>query len=206
MLDAYPVIVGIDWADKQHDLHVYDTDRQEGQEDTVNNTPGDVIRWLHELKSTFEADRILVCMEDNDTRLYHTLMWHSFVDLVEFNTDTLDHFRETFTPSGAKDDPTDARLQVELLLTHPTQFDIVKPNKESTRNLNNLARKRRNLVDKRGDLENSLRDELKKVLSPGPGTDRLQSAYENDLCISPTMGIPPGTKANRSPGGSGFLP
>jgi transposase len=101
-------------------------------------------------------------MEDNDTRLYHTLMWHSFVDLVEFNTDTLDHFRETFTPSGAKNDPTDARLQVELVLTHPTQFDIVKPNKESTRNLNNLARKRRNLVDKRGDLENSLRDELKK--------------------------------------------
>lgn len=162
MLDTYPAIVGIDWADKKHDVYVYNTDRQEGEPNTINNEPAEIIRWLHEIKSRFDADRILVCMEANDTRLYHTLMWHSFVELVEFNTDTLDHFRETFKPSGAKNDPTDAQLQVELLLTHPTKFDIVQPNRESTRNLNNHARKRRKLVDKRGDLENTLRDELKK--------------------------------------------
>lgn len=162
LLDAYPVIVGIDWADEKHEVFVYDTDCEEGERDTVQNTPGNIIRWLHELKSAFDAERILVCMEDNDTRLYHTLMWHSFVDLVDFNTDTLNHFRETFTPSGAKNDPTDARLQVELILTHPTEFEIVQPNRESTRTLNNHARKRRKLVDKRGDLENALRDELKK--------------------------------------------
>jgi len=161
-LDTYPVILGIDWADDQHEAFVYDTSREEGQHHTVKNTPHDIINWLHQLAHDFDADRILVCMEDNDTRLYHTLMWHSFIDLVNFNTDTLNHFRETFTPSGAKNDPTDARLQVELFLTHPGKFEVVKPNKESTRYLNNHAHKRRNLVDKRGDLENSLRDELKK--------------------------------------------
>lgn len=161
-LNTYSVILGIDWADDQHEVFVYDTSTEEGSHQTVASTPHEIISWLHELVNDFEADRVLVCMEDNDTRLYHTLMWHSFIDLVTFNTDTLNHFRETFTPSGAKNDPTDARLQVELFLTHPKQFEVVKPNNESTRYLNNHAQKRRKLVNKRGDLENSLRDELKK--------------------------------------------
>jgi transposase len=162
VLDTYPVIVGVDWADDQHEAFVYDTCSEEGENQTVTNMPGNIIHWLNELRFEFDAEQILVCMESNDTRLYHTVMWHSFVDLVHFNTDTLNHFRATFTPSGAKNDPTDARLQVELFLTHPTRFDLVKPDKESTRNLNNHAEKRRKLVDQRGDLENSLRDELKK--------------------------------------------
>jgi len=162
VLDTYPVIIGIDWADDKHDAFVYDTSSEEGEEQTVDTYPAPLLRWLLELAYEFEADRVLVCVEDNDTRLHHTLKCHSFVDLVEFNTDTLNHFRETFTPSGAKDDPTDARLQVELFLTHPTRFEIHQPDEESTRNLHNHAQKRRKLVDKRGQLENSLRDELKK--------------------------------------------
>lgn len=162
VLDQYPVLVGIDWADQKHDVFVYDTDCEEGENITIDTNPSDVLNWISELKEQYQTDRILVCMEANDTRLYHTLRAVWYVEIVTYGPDVLSSFRETFSPSGAQNDPTDARLQVQLYLTHPNEFTVEKADEESTRHLNNLVRKRRKLVDKRGDMENTMRDELKK--------------------------------------------
>jgi Transposase len=57
------------------------------------------------------------------------------------------HLREALHPSGAKDDPTDADLLMDLLLHHRAQLHCWKPDTEETRTLQFLVEDRRKLVD-----------------------------------------------------------
>jgi hypothetical protein len=45
----------------------------------------------------------------------------------KLNPTTLAKYRQTFSPSGAKDDPTDAELALDLLFNHPHHFKLNRP-------------------------------------------------------------------------------
>ncbi len=55
------------------------------------------------------------------------------------NPSSLASYRRTFTPSGAKDDPTDAAYVLDLLLRHPDQFRPLEPQSVEMRALMTLV-------------------------------------------------------------------
>jgi transposase len=70
-------------------------------------------------------------------------------------------YRETFTPSRAKDDPTDAEFALELLLRYPDKLPRLQPESADMRRLRRLVELRRALVDDRVAITNRLTSALK---------------------------------------------
>jgi transposase len=70
--------------------------------------------------------------------------------------------RQTFRPSGAKNDPLDAELLCQLVSLHHQRLRPWHPDEELTRKLALLCQKRRQAVDARTALSNQLKSELKQ--------------------------------------------
>jgi transposase len=81
--------------------------------------------------------------------------------LFPVNPLTVARYREAFTPSQAKDDPTDAALQVELLLKHRDKLTPLTPQSPAMRALAPLVEHRRRLVGDKVRLTNRLTRALK---------------------------------------------
>jgi transposase len=73
----------------------------------------------------------------------------------------LAQFRKAFHPSGAKDDPVDADLLLEILMTHRQHLRLWVPDDVLTRSIQLLTEDRRGLVDERTALTNQLTAVLK---------------------------------------------
>jgi len=58
-------------------------------------------------------------------------------------------YRKAFSPSGAKDDPTDAELALGLMLNYPNKIKALKMESGSVRKLMHLVEQRRSLVEDR---------------------------------------------------------
>ena len=64
-------------------------------------------------------------------------------------------------PSGAKDDPRDAELLLDLLLKHRDKLRRLAPDSEATRRVQNLVEERRSLVNQKTAQSNRLTNHLK---------------------------------------------
>ena len=51
---------------------------------------------------------------------------YDFFVIFPVHPSTLAKYREAFTPSRAKDDPTDAELALDLILRHPNPLQAFK--------------------------------------------------------------------------------
>ena len=89
------------------------------------------------------------------------LLQYAFLVPYPVNPRTLAKFRAAFTPSGAKDDPTDAQLAQELLDKHREKLRPWQPDDEPTRTLQLLVEQRRKLVNDKTRLLNRLTSTLK---------------------------------------------
>jgi transposase len=70
-------------------------------------------------------------------------------------------FRAALVPSGAKDDPSDAELLLDLLTHHRAHLRRLKPDTEQTRLIQHLVEGRRKLVNERTRQSNRLTAQLK---------------------------------------------
>ena len=77
------------------------------------------------------------------------------------NPSTLAKYRRAFVPSGAKDDPTDAALALELLRCHPEKLAPLRRESDDMRALRRLVEARRDLVQDRVRVTNRLTYTLK---------------------------------------------
>jgi len=77
------------------------------------------------------------------------------------NPSTLAKYRRAFVPSGAKDDPTDAALALELLRRHPEKLAPLRRDSEHMRALRRLVEARCDLVQDRVRVTNRLTFTLK---------------------------------------------
>jgi Transposase len=116
--DTFAACIGIDWADARHDgcLQAAGPARRECFQ--LEHTPEAIDAWVTTLRTRFQGQPIAVCLELDKGPLVSALRKYDFLVLFPINPLTLARYREAFTPSRAKDDPTDAALQLELLLTH----------------------------------------------------------------------------------------
>ena len=81
--------------------------------------------------------------------------------MFTINPSSVAKYRKAFTQSGAKDDPTDAAIQVEILQLHMHKLNVITPDSESVRSLAQLVEYRRKLVQDRVNLTNRITTTLK---------------------------------------------
>src|SRR3989449_10483479 len=125
--DTFAAFIGIDWADAKHDgcLQAAGTAKRECFQ--LEHTPEAIDAWVCTLRTRFNGQPVAVCLELNKGPIVAALRKYDFLVLFPVNPFTLAKYREAFTPSRAKDDPTDAELQVELLLKHRDTLTPLAP-------------------------------------------------------------------------------
>jgi transposase len=163
--DRKPIaaFVGIDWADKKHDI-VLCAAAGNAQFDhrRIDSQPEALIEWASEMQGRFGSQgRILVCLEQSRGTLIYFLMGYGCFELYPINPKQLSSYRGAFRPSGAKDDPVDGKLLCQLISLHHQSLRPWRPDDEATRKLALLCEKRRKAVDSRTTLSNQLKSELK---------------------------------------------
>jgi len=160
-LEAFAAFVGLDWADAKHDicLQAAGTERREFL--VLEHRPEAIDAWVQTLRTRFNGQPVAVCLELNKGPIVSALRAYDFLVLFPVNPFTLAKYREAFTPSHAKDDPTDAELQVELLLKHRDKLAPLSPQSPTMRALAQLVEHRRRLVGDKVRLTNRLTSALK---------------------------------------------
>jgi transposase len=153
--------VGIDWADDHHDFCLQETGSSRTEAGRIPQTPEAVAEWVAGLRQRFGGRHVGICLETKRGALVSALMEHDFIVLFPVNPRTLKRFREAFAPNGAKDDPDDAHLLLELLGKHEDRLHRWIPDDAETRAIARLAEARRKAVDLRTHLINQLTAELK---------------------------------------------
>lgn len=162
MQETYTVLVGLDWADQQHDLHCLYAGQSAPVHEVVPSSPEGLRGWVDKLRARFPEGRVAVCLEQSRGPVAYELATYEFVDLYPVNPLTLKRYRESFCTSGAKDDPGDSALLLDLLRKHPEALRRLTPDDAATRELRLLCEYRRKAVDQRTRLCNELRAALKQ--------------------------------------------
>lgn len=140
-------LIGIDWADTHHDISLQATDGSPVESRRIAHTPAALAEWLAGLSRRFGGRPVGVAVETSRGPLIHALLEQAFIVLYPVNPRSLKRFRQAFTPSGAKDDASDADLLRDLLAKHRDRLPAWRPDTPATRALQRLTQQRRSLVD-----------------------------------------------------------
>lgn len=158
----FAALVAIDWADQKHRwaLQAADTQRVEGGE--LENTPEAVEQWAAELAQRFGGRPVAVALEQPRGAVVAMLSKYAHLVLYPVHPGTLAHYRQSFYPSGAKSDPLDTDLLLEVLRCHRDRLRPLELDTVETRTLQFLVEDRRKAVDEKTRLANRLTDMLKR--------------------------------------------
>jgi len=159
--DDFAAFVGLDWPDAKHDVCLQAAGSETREFSILVHTPETIDEWVSTLRQRFKGQPIAICLELNKGPIVYALRKYDFLVLFPVNPLTLARYREAFAPSHAKDDPTDAELQLELLLKHREKLTPLKPQSPAMRALEQLVEHRRRLVGDTGRLTNRLTSTLK---------------------------------------------
>ena len=157
----FAAFIGIDWADKKHDICLSVAGSTKRERSVVPHTPTAIRDWADKLRARFGAAPIAVCIELSQGPIVSALLEHGFFVLFPIQPKTLARYREAFTTSGAKDDPTDAEFALDLLLRHSDKLTRLEPETAPMRSLRRLVEARRALVQDRVRLTNRITAALK---------------------------------------------
>ncbi len=159
----FGAFVGLDWADEEHVLSLCAANSTQIQRTTLKQTPEAITQWANELRARFPNQLIAVALEQSRGPLLAALLEFEHIVPFPVNPKTLARFREALYPSCSKDDITDADLLLEILLKHRDHLRAWRPDTVETRQLGFLAEQRRNFVDLRTALTNTLLAHLKMI-------------------------------------------
>lgn len=154
--------VGIDWGDREHSVCLKAAGSTKLETWTVKHTPEDLDALLSTLRARFEGKPVAVCLEISRGPLVSVLLRYPFVTVFPVNPQTLAKYREAWAPSGAKDDPSDAKLALEVLMKHGDKLTALVPQSADMRALQRLVEDRRRVVEQRVRLTNRLTAALKE--------------------------------------------
>jgi transposase len=104
---------------------------------------------------------VALCLERTKGPLVFALRTYDCLVLCPIHPLTLARYREAFTPSQAKDDPSDAQLQLDLLRTHRDKLQPLTPHSAPMRALEPLVAHRRRVVGEKVRMTNRLTRTLK---------------------------------------------
>jgi len=131
-------------------------------DDNQKNCPRNRVRYrASELRLRFGGQRIAVALEQSRGPLVFTLTKYEHLVIFPVHPTVLVNYRKSFRPSGAKDDPSDARLLLDILMLHRDKLRQLTPDTPETRTLQFLVEERRKLVHEKTRYSNRLTAHLK---------------------------------------------
>ena len=116
--EAFAAFVGLDWADAKHAMCLQAAGTVQREFLSLTHSPEAVHTWVQTLRTRFHGQPVAVCLELNKGPIVSALRHYDCLVLFPVNPLTVAKYREAFTPSRAKDDPTDAALLVDILVKH----------------------------------------------------------------------------------------
>ncbi len=157
----FTAFIGIDWADAKHDICMQAAGDERRDFCCIPHKVDAIDDWAQSLYRRFGGP-IAVALELSKGPVVYALQKYDFFVIFPVNPSTLAKYREAFTPSGAKDDPTDAEFALDLILRHADRFTPLHPQSVEMRTLVSLVEQRRRLVNDRVRTTNRLRNTLKQ--------------------------------------------
>ena len=157
----FAAFIGIDWADKKHVWCLQAVGSEKRESGELEHTPEAVEAWVGQLCQRFANRPIAVAVEQSRGAVVFMLSKYEPLHLFPVPSTMAANMREALYPSGAKDDPRDADLLLDLLLQHRDKLRRLSPDTEATRRVQNLVEERRKLVDEKTEQTNRLMSHLK---------------------------------------------
>jgi len=146
MTTEFAAYIGLDWADKKH-FYTLRTAAGETRRGQLDNTPQAVEIWAAELAQRFGGQPVAVALEQARGAVVAMLRKYSHLVVFAIHPNTLKDYRKAFCPSGAKSDPVDGDLALELVWTHRDWLQRLDADTLDTRRLQFLTEERRRLVN-----------------------------------------------------------
>ena len=159
--DGIAVWLGIDWADEKHSWAMRIDGETHIQKGEIDHTPEAVDEFISGLAARFHGRQIAVALEQSRGALMFMLGKYAHLILYPIHPNTVDHYRKSAFPSGAKSDPGDAVLILDLLYRHTERLRPFHPDTVETRTLQLLVEARREAVDDKTRYLNRLTSQLK---------------------------------------------
>ena len=159
--EPFAAFVGIDWANAKHDICLQAAGSKALERSVLKHTPESIEAWVRDLRERFGPHPIAIALELDKGPLVYALQKYDGFVLFPVNPTMLAKYRQAFVPSGAKDDPTDAELALQILLRHPEALKGLKPQSAPMRSLVQLVQDRRRLVNDKVRITNRLTNALK---------------------------------------------
>lgn len=160
-MDSIVAYIGLDWADERHSVHVQTADGTIEHLE-LEQKPAVLHEWVAQLQQRFGGGKIAVALEQRKGAVIHALLMYDCFVLYPINPKALARFREAFRTSGAKDDPLDSELLLDLVVRHRDKLRAWVPDTVESRKLQALCEQRRKLVNHRVALTNRLTSLLKQ--------------------------------------------
>jgi transposase len=157
----FAALVGIDWADRKHAWALQVAGDSEIEDGELDHTPEAIELWAAELARRFSGRPIAVALEQARGSLLFMLTKYAHLVMFPVHGATLANYRKGFRPSGAKSDPSDADLLLDLLARHRERLRRLDPDTEETRTLQFLVEGRRKFVNDKTRYSNRLTAQLK---------------------------------------------
>jgi transposase len=159
--DEFAAFVGIDWADRKHAWTLQKSGSSNIESGEIEHTPEAIEAWAVELAQRFGSRPVGVALEQVRGALVFMLSKYEHLVVFPVHPATLANFRKSFRPSGAKGDPHDARLLLDVLVRHRDKLRRLDPDTPETRTLQFLVEERRKFVQERIRLSQRLTAHLK---------------------------------------------
>ena len=141
--------VGLDWADRTHAVCLESADGSVVEEFELEQKPEVIHSWVGQLREQFGGRPVGIALEQAKGALIHALMMYEFIVLYPINPKALARYRDVLAVSGAKDDPSDARLLKDFFRKHQACLQPWTPEDAQTRTIDILAQHRRTAVEDR---------------------------------------------------------
>ena len=154
--------IGLDWADSEHEVTMLDVETGQVESRKLKQESEALAEWVQSLRERFSGRKVAIAIEQRKGALIYALMCYDFLILYPVNPKTLARFREAFNTSGAKSDPGDSGLLLDLIRLHRDKLRPWVPEDADTRLLQMLVEERRALVDEVTRLTNRLQSTLKQ--------------------------------------------
>ena len=161
MQTEFAALVAIDWADQKHAWALQIPGSPDRKTGTIDHTPEAVDVWAAELRLRFSGQPIAVALEQSRGPLVFMLTKYEHLVIFPVHPTVLVNYRKSFRPSGAKDDPSDARLLLDILMLHRDKLRRLDPDTSETRTLQFMVEERRKLVHEKTRYSNRITAHLK---------------------------------------------
>ena len=159
--EEFAAWIGLDWADQKHQIALYDVASSKVELHTLKSSPEGMQEWLASLRTRYGGAKVALVLEQSRGSVLYALIGYDFVVLYPVNPQALSNYRKVFYPSGAKSDPVDAMLMLDMVRKSPEHFHVWKADDDVTRSLKLLVEDRRKLVNQLTRLTNQLTSRLK---------------------------------------------